>query len=155
MKNLKVIAVCFFLSVIMLGCSNSEVSKNEEKEIVAFEIKKEILQDTKVVYDTLSDAMNRTVQYGTTSDFGVLSTEEYDEKIAFYTNEEHYFGYTMHKDEYSADEYELIDLTSNASMNYLEYVKSELIDDEAAKEQVVKTFNRNMDSINKILNNAR
>jgi uncharacterized lipoprotein NlpE involved in copper resistance len=145
---------CVFISFVLVGCSNDQVSKDTQKS-EEINIDKAIIDDSKIVFDTLQDAMDRTVQYGNTSDFGTLSSREYDEKVGFYLDEEHYFGHNMNQDKYTKEENELIELTINASTSYLEYVKSELIGDTAAKEQIIESFNRDMDSINKIINSSR
>jgi hypothetical protein len=153
-KNILWISI-MLISVLMFGCSNTQVSKEDTKEIQTVDIDDAILKDTKIVYENLQDAMDRTVQYGSTSDVGVLSNQQYDEKISFYLDEDHYSGFLVNNEQYSDDEYELIELTSNATTSYLEYVKSVLIGDTDAKEQVLESFNRDMDSINTIINKAR
>ncbi|QHA36883.1 hypothetical protein D5E69_14365 [Rossellomorea marisflavi] len=144
----KLIVLIAILFAMLVGCSN-ESSALEAK---GAEIREEIVADSEKVYDTLQDAMNRTVQYGAKRDFGVLTTEEYEENVQFFLDEDHYFGYKMKKEEYTDDEYRLLKAVADSTMTYLEYVQAEILGDEASKEQVLKSFNRNMDRANGLLN---
>jgi hypothetical protein len=146
--------ILIFIGVLIFaGCSNekgvADMQKEKEDE-TSLNIDKEILEDSKEVAGNLQYAMDQFVQYGTE-----LSDEEYERQIGFLLDEDHYFGLSMNEDKYTKEEYELLELTVSASRNHLEYMKSDFIGDEVVKEQVLKSFNRTMDTINATLNKAK
>ncbi|MED1603067.1 hypothetical protein [Alkalihalophilus marmarensis] len=131
--------------VLLAGCSSNE-------SVSGLDVRDDILQDVTKVYSNLDAAMTDTVNASSYDTFGALSTERFEEEIGFIMERDYYSGYVLNKEDYSKDEYDLIDTTSDVTMLYLQYCKALITGDQQQLSQTMQRFDQKMKDLNLIIN---
>lgn len=138
--------------LVLIGCSNEKEAADVSEDRPAptpvtntTTIDKKILQDTKIISDILQEAMDYRVINGETE-------KKYEKQMDFFFDKEHYYGLTVNEDKYSPEEYALLIQANKIYTDYFEYIIADIKNDELAKEQIMLSFNRTMDTINATLN---